>query len=65
MKRYEEIFKKHNLPPLAGEVTKMRWLMANHDWYAKTAEGWFWLRGDGGPNRKWMPAPLGPPGENP
>jgi len=64
MSGYEEIMERHNLPPLEGTIVKMRCTFAGEDWWAKTEHGWFWLRGDA-LDRKWAPAPLGPPGEDP
>jgi len=60
----KKIFEDRGLPMPPGELLDARWQAGTQDWWAKTTEGWFWMRGDG-PKTTWHAAPLGPPGENP
>lgn len=55
--KYLNIMNQYNLPPIDGDVVKMRWLAKNNDWFVKTEAGWFWLEPD---TRQWRPSNFGP-----
>jgi len=63
IERIRQTFEARGIPQPPGNLIDARWI-ATGDWWAKTDQGWFWMRDDG-PRMKWMEAPLGPPGENP
>lgn len=61
----ERLLIERGLPlPPHRPVTNLRWMATSQDWWAKTPQGWYWLRGDA-TARQWRHAPMGPPGENP
>lgn len=49
------------LPPYLP-VLRLRFVMGNLDWWAKTPKGWYWLRTQNALIHEWKHAPVGPPG---
>lgn len=63
---YKQILQDKGLPlPPQLPILKLRYSMGNMDWYAKTLEGWFWMRTQDVLDYEWKACPMGPPGESP
>ena len=56
--RRKQTLARSNLPVPDTEVLDLNYSASNGDWYIKTADGWFWIRGDAGPKGKvWKHVP--------
>jgi hypothetical protein len=63
---YKQILQGKGLPlPPELPIMDLRYSMGNMDWYAKTPQGWYWMRTQDVRTYEWKHAPMGPPGESP
>lgn len=56
---YDGILARNGLPKAPGEILDMQYRTYTQDWWVKTKEGWFWLRGED-PRGGWKPSLYGP-----
>lgn len=59
VRSYDDRLREQGLPlPPGGSVDDARWIARSGDWWAHTAQGWFWFDER---TKEWKPAPIGPP----